>query len=369
MDILKILTLQKNIDVQTNLPDGVLIVGTNSIIQWANDVAHDLFHMENGLLLSKSINDILDNGYDLITNSANTHKALIAKNTLSDEYYEITSREVDGGYVVALRDSTKNYKRISNILEEQEASQKINNDKNCFLVKLANEFNSPIQSIIGFAQGLSDGLGGKVSEKQDKYLNIIKRNSSELLYFFNKLVELSQTEGNLIDDEEKNFDIVSSLDGIIKNNRVNYDDKPISIEFEVGADTKRMVTQKELSFKLMIQNLIETLMREIDLGKVYVSISDADEEFLTARNLPLKTSVLITVSSVNMTVMETELSTLFNPYAVVDSASKKTISRTLALGCVANIAKDLGGVVWAELSPMKGLIFNIVIPRKKSENE
>ena len=369
MDILKILSIQKNIDVQANLPDGILVIDTNGIIQWANDIAHDLFHLENGQLPSKSVNDILDNGYDLVINSANTHKALIAKNTQSDEYYEITSREVEGEYVVALRDSTKNYKRISNILEEQEASQKINSDKNCFLVKLANEFNSPIQSVIGFSQGLLDGLGGKISDKQEKYLNIIKHNSTDLLYFFNKLVELSQTEGNLLNGEVKNFDIVSALENVVKLNEVNYVDKPVKIEFEVGNDTKRIVNQNEIAFRLMMQNLIETLMREIDLGKVNVTISNTDNEFLTARNIPVQESVLITVSSVNMTIMESELSTLFNPYAIVDSTRKKTISRALALGCVSNIAKDLGGVVWAELSPMKGPVFNIVIPREKVNNE
>ena len=79
MDIRKILSIQKNVDIQSSLPDGALFVGTNAIIQWANDIAHDLFRLDEGLLISKSVNDILENGYDLIINSANTHKALIAK--------------------------------------------------------------------------------------------------------------------------------------------------------------------------------------------------------------------------------------------------------------------------------------------------
>ena len=369
MDIRKILSIQKNLDVQTNLPDGVIFVGTSGIIQWANDIAHDLFRLEEGLLLSKSVNDILENGYDLITNSANTHKALIAKYTQGDEYFEITSREIEGGYVVAMRDSTQNYKRISNILEEQESTQKVNNDKNCFLVKLANEFNSPIQSIIGFAQGILDGLGGEISDKQSKYINIIKKNSSELLYFFTKLVELSQSEGSLITDDAKYFDIVSILDNVVKTNKHLYTEKPINIEFEVSNNLKKTVYQKEQYFRLMMHNLIETLMREIDMGKVYVNISDADEEFLTARNIPVESPILITVSSNNITVLETELSTIFNPYAVVDSANKRTISRALALGTVFNIAKELGGVIWAEILPMKGLVFNIVIPRENTKNE
>ena len=369
MDIRKILSIQKNIDVNTNLPDGIVFVGTNGLIQWANDVAHDLFRLENNQLLSKSINDILENGYDLIVNSANTHKALIAKYTQGDEYYEITSREIDGGHVVALRDSTQNYKRISNILEEQESSQKINSDKNVFLVKLANEFNSPIQSIIGFAQGLLDGLGGDVSEKQTKYVNIIKKNSSELLYFFNKLVELSQSEGNLLDKDEKFFDVVTLLDSLVKANKHLYNEKAINIHFEVENDLKKMVYQREVAFKLMMQNLIETVMREIDMGNVYVTLSDANEDFLSARNLPVASSLLITVSSNSIAMLETDLPTLFNPYATIERGNKRTISRALALGTVANIAKELDGVIWAENVPMKGLVFNIVIPREKASNE
>lgn len=369
MDIRKILSAQKNFELQDSLPDGVFLVGFNGLIQWVNDVAHDLFHVEEGQLFAKNINDVLENGYDLIKNSSNTHKALIAKNTKGDEYFEITSREIEDGYIVALRDSTKNYKRISGILEEQKASQKINNDKNCFLVKLANEFNSPIQSVIGFSQGLLDGLGGSITDRQAKYVNIIKKNSVDLLYFFNKLVELSQSEGDLLEGEEKYFDIVSTIDGVIKSIKSIYGDKPVDIDFTYASDIKRTFVQNENIFKIMINNLIEALIREIDLGKIYVTLNDASEDFLSARNIPVSKSLLLTVSSVNMVVLESELVTLFNPYAIIDSSSKRTISRALTLGVVANIAKDLGGVVWAEISPMKDLVFNLVIPREKVKDE
>ena len=367
MDIRKILSAQKNFDIQSNLPDGVLVTDEDGLVRWVNDVADTI--LKDKQIVSKSIDDILENGSNLIINSANTHKALIAKSTAGEEYFEITSRETEDGYVTALRDSTQNYKRISGILKEQESSQKINNDKNAFLVKLANEFNSPIQSIIGFAQGMIDGLGGDISEKQLKYINIIKKNSSELLYFFNKLVELSQSEGGLISKDKKYFDIVSVLDLIVKSNKHYYADKAVNINFEPDKDVKKTVYQYEIAFKLMMQDIIETFMREIELGKVLVTLNNAEEDFLASRNLPTESSLLITVSSNNFTVLETELPTLLNPYAVVETANKRTIARTLALGAASNIAKDLDGVMWAEILPMKGLVFNVVIPREKKSNE
>jgi signal transduction histidine kinase len=369
MDIRKILSIQKNMNIEANLPDGMMFVGNNTVIQWANDIAHDLFRVEEGLLATQSINDLLENGYDLIVNSANTHKALIAKSTQNDEYFEITARETEEGHLVALRDSTQNYKRISSILEEQENSQKVNYDKNVFLSKLANEFCAPIQSVIGFSQGILDGLGGDISEKQTKYMNIIKKNSTELLYFFTKLVELSKAEGKLIETEEKNFDIVSALDTIIKSNKNIYADKPINVTLETDNNLKRTICQKEALFKIVINNILESVLRDIDLGEISVTAADADEEFLTSRNIPISQSVLITISSNSVVIFETELATLFNPYAVVDSSNKRTISRAIALGTASDIIKQLGGVVWAEILPMKGLVFNIVIPRENTHNE
>ena len=54
----------------------------------------------------------------------------------------------------------------------------VSEDKNLFLIKLANDFKSPLQSIVGFSQAIADGLGGEISEQQDKYIRIIKKNSS-----------------------------------------------------------------------------------------------------------------------------------------------------------------------------------------------
>ncbi|MCD8377422.1 MAG: hypothetical protein LUB59_01390, partial [Candidatus Gastranaerophilales bacterium] len=122
MDIKKILSIQKNIDISSNFPDGVIVTGTNALIQWANDTAYELFKPGEESLISKSINEILENGYDLAANSANTRKALIAKSTQGEEYFELTAREIEDGYIISLRDATQNYKRISNILEEQETS-------------------------------------------------------------------------------------------------------------------------------------------------------------------------------------------------------------------------------------------------------
>ncbi len=368
MDIRKILSKQKTFDIASNLPDSIIYVTNSGLIEWGNDVACEVFEVskQEGFV-NITVNDILENGFELVKSAEATKKALIAKSTIKEEYYEITTRPVENGFIVALRDSTQNYKRISGILAEKENTHHVAKDKNEFLVKLANKFNPPLQSVIGFSQGLIDGLGGSVTEKQDKYLNIIKNNSSELAYFFNKLVELSQSEGDMFEVDKKYFDVVSLIEQTIKFITANYVSKSLNINFVVEKDLKRMIFQNEPVVKVIMQNLIESVVREMEIGTISIDLSDTSDEYLNARNLPTVPSILLSISSLNLQITDSELPILFNPYATIDTLNRNSITRALALGTVKNLAKSLGGEVWVENVPMQGPVFNLVIPREHYE--
>lgn len=368
MDIRKILPKQKTFDITANLPDSVIYVTSTGLVEWGNDLACEMFEVskQEGFV-NITINDLLENGFELVSGAQKNRKALIAKSTIREEYFEITSRQVDGGFVVILRDSTQNYKRISGILAEKENSHNVTKDKNDFLIKLANKFNPPLQSVIGFSQGLIDGLGGEISDKQEKYLNIIKNNSSELAYFFNKLIELSQSESDCFEQDVKYFDMVGLIEQIIKLVQDNYEVKSLNITFDVDKDLKRMIYQDEPVFKVIIKNLVESVVREMEIGNILVKLTDTSQEFLESRNISNIPSVLLTISSINLQIVDNELPILFNPYATIDSLNRNTITRALALGTVKNLAKSIGGAVWVENVPMQGPVFNLVIPREYHE--
>ena len=190
MGIKNFLSKTRVIDIQSCLPDGVILVTTEGTIQWNNDVAMTLFPQVVSLI-NTNVDEYLDDGLNIIIAAADTSKPVVAKVVGSEEYIELTAKAIEGAYVVSMRDATQKYKTVNTIIEGHENSKKINNDKNAFLIKLSNDLKSPLPSIIGFSQAIIDGLGGSVSEKQEKYLKIINKNSSDLLYFFNKLLELS----------------------------------------------------------------------------------------------------------------------------------------------------------------------------------
>lgn len=368
MGLKNFLSKTRVIDIQSCLPDGIVLITTEGTIQWNNDVAMTLFPQVVSLI-NTNIDEYLVDGLNIIIASANTAKPVVAKTVGSEEYMELTAKAIEGAYVVSLRDATQKYKTVNTIIEGHENSKKINNDKNTFLIKLSNDLKSPLHSIVGFSQAIIDGLGGKVSEKQEKYLKIINKNSSDLLYFFNKLLELSQTESDAFEKDIKFFDIANTINSVIRTSEQLYSEKKLEMSLTVEENVKKTIYSDEKAFKLMFQTLMETLIRATDLGTIEVNLATADEEFLTTHNLTDCSGIVVTIMSSSNGILESEIPTLFDPYAVVDKSNKRSILRAIALASVRNLMNYLHGIVWAETVPLKGTAFKIILPFEKEVNE
>ena len=168
----------------------------------------------------------------------------------------------------------------------------------------------------------------------------------------------------MFDSDIKYFDFVNIVEQTIKSLQDNYEEKSLNINLVVNKDFKRRIYQDEILVKIILQNLIETVFREMEIGTVSISVADATEDFLNSRNISNVPSVIFSISSLNMQITDNELQFLFNPYAIIDTLSRANITRALALGTAKNVAKSIGGVAWVENVPMQGPVFNVVIPKE-----
>lgn len=365
------LSKAKDIDILASIPDGVMLTGSDGKVEWTNEVTPALLKVNKSELGRLNVNEIIESGLDLIKQSAENTKSVVGrlKNTLGrDTYVEILAKAVEGYFVATLRDVTQNYKTVTNILVEHESSKKINKDKNAFLVKLSNELKSPIHSIIGFSQAMVDGLGGEMSEKQEKYIKIINKNSNELLYFMDKILELSKAESGLFDYDFQIFDITNTVQSVLKNYEPNIKTKNLNLTIESDELVKKTVFSDEDAFKVVLQNVIETSISATDIGSITIKLQHPELDFVAAQGVELdetsseQSFLLLTVTDTGAGISEGDLGTIFEPYAQLDKANKKNIVRSIALATAKNLVKYLRGTIWMESEPMQGTQYNIIIP-------
>lgn len=365
------LSKAKDVDILSSLPDGVLLTDSGGKIEWTNEISANLLKMPKDDIFRLNINGIIDGGLDLIKQAAEINKSVVgrAKNSEGKDFYlEITAKVTDECFVVSLRDVTQNYRTVTSILVEHESSKKINKDKNAFLVKLSNEIKSPINSIVGFSQAMIDGLGGEMSDKQEKYIKIINKNSNEVLYLIDKILELSKTESNLYEYDFQIFDAVNAIQNVLKNYETVIKDKNLILNLDAESIVKRTIFSEETIFKTIFQNILETSLNSTDIGSINIKVHHPDLEFVSQQDIEVsqsateKSYLMLTVSDTGAGIAENDLSVIFEPYTQLDKPNKKNIVKSIALACVKNLVKYLKGAVWIESESMQGTTYNVIIP-------
>lgn len=365
MDIKKILFKTNDIDVEKALPDAVVFCNKDGKIQWVNEKSAEVFETSKMHLLTSNIADFIENAQNLIINAVSSDKSIITKFIGKEIYFDMTAKEIEDGFVLDFRDS-KEQQRYAQIPAEQNISPS-GNDKNIFLLKLANDFKSPLQSIVGFSQAMADGLGGSMTEQQEKYIRIIKKNSSELMFFVNKLMELTQTEVETSKTDLKIFDIINTINSIVHFNEQLYKDKDIRWSINIEEGLRNTVISNEEIIKTILQNILEVILKSVEMGEIALSLSTPDEEFIKSKNLFGANFVMISISSSSLLLSENDLECMFDPYKIVDSPNRKNLLRSMSLACVQNLIKSLNGIVWVESKILKNTSFNIILPQGKNE--
>ncbi len=368
-------------DLLTKLPDNVALLNNQGSFLWCNDVAQKTLSKLKENFSEGYIDNVFDNAMDLIVKIAESGLTKVIKAKTPDEkdmFFEFTARKTEEGYLVCFRDNTQSYKTLTSIFVEHESLRKTNKDKNNFLVKLSGDFRNPLQSIVGFSQDFLGGIGGELNEKQAKYVNIINKNSTDVLYLIDKILELSKAESNLFEKKLGYFDAINILNNVIKNNEKDAQAKNIQINVEVAKDVKRTIYSDEAMLKIVLENIIESAIKFTDIGSINIEVSHPDLElvsekgFLPVENAKEKSYIMFKIDDQSLGISDIELENLFEPYAQLDNPNKNNVFRSIAFATIKNIIRIMKGNVWVEPEAMHGTTYCVIIPAEKvmqSENE
>ncbi len=356
-------------NVLKNLPDAVMIVEHDGRISWLNEKATTVFESGKKLIKSCNFDDLVDNGREKIEKSIATRTPIIAgafTPNAKEFFIELNAKPYHNSFIVTIRDITA----MTNVLSNAEQTSQFNKEKNAMLVKLANEIKSPINSIAGFSQALLDGLGGEITEKQDKYVRIINKNSVDLLHFMDKLIEFSYAESTLYEYDFQIFDVVNAIQNVIRNNDLITSSKGLTINFDFEQLAKRAIYSDEKTLKTILQNLFDISIKLTETGSISFKITYPEESILKElrifENVNPASLIHISITDTGIGLQETEMEGLFEPYTQLDKSNKKNIVRSITLGTANILARRLKGIVWAESEVMKGTTFNLIIPINKN---
>lgn len=353
------------------LPDGLIVTDLQGKILFANTHAKSLMKIEEDYNLA----DVLDINFAMIEEliKDNLQSIFKVEKDNGDIYVELSAAKIeeDEKFVITARNVTQTHKFMKKMLVEKESSKKVNRDKNAFIVKMSNDLKSPLHSIEGFSGALLEGLGGELNEKQDKYLNIINKNSKELLFLVDKIIEYSKIEAGLYEWDFKHLDIVNLLQNTVRPYTEELEKKNISLKINVENLTKRNCFADESALKLIFNNILDIADKSTYLGNITIELSHPELEFVEYQEIECpqsateKSFIHCKITDTGSGMSDSEIENIFDPYFQLDATNKKNMPKSLSLAITKALINNLKGKIWLESNSMQGTTYSFIIPNER----
>lgn len=366
-------------NILDNLPDAIFALNYERRFVFCNKAMENLIGYTSKELKDMHIAEICTQGSEAIYDAMLKDR----KNTIDvktkkgkELILEITAFDVEDKQqvMVCARDVTETHTIISNVIAEYKANQEKIEKQNAFIADVAQEFDKPMNSVIGFSQALLEGVAGELNEKQDKYINIIAKNAITLNNIINAVVDIAKLDANKMPVEKKLFDITSVINFVSQAFKPYFDKKNIEFKIKFNELEKRQVFSDENQLRKVLSILIDNACKFTAVGEVEVTVSNPDLTyarlqglFVGVKEIP-SSYVMFKIRDTGSGIKEEDLNLIFDEYSIVEK-TRKTISEQTGTGLnlpiVKKIIDNLGGIIWVESALGQGSSFNFIVPVKQ----
>lgn len=235
--------------------------------------------------------------------------------------------------------------------EANEELKSLDRMKDEFLSNVSHEFKTPLTSIQGYSQLISDGTLGDINEQQQKAVSTVIRNSERLRRLVDSLLYLSRAQAGKI---RYSFDRVQIADVI---------DNSIQ-DVELQAKSKNITIKKDLPDEMPLFNADRDKLMD-----VLINLTDNAVKFtpdggtITISSYVEEKSLHISVKDTGIGIPKDKIPNLFQRFYQVDASGKRKYGGTgLGLYICKKIVEDHGGNIWVESTEGEGSTFHIQFP-------
>lgn len=220
--------------------------------------------------------------------------------------------------------------RTRELVAAKEAAESASVTKSTFLANMSHEIRTPLGAIIGFSDliGRADASRAEIGT----YLDVVKRNSAQLLRIIDDILDLSKVEAGRMDIEQIRFslpDVISDMASILglraRENGIRLHFLPeTKIPVHVIADPTRL--------RQIILNVVGNAIKFTEKGEVRMAIS------LTGSKLRF------IVKDSGRGISDEQAQKLFQPFTQADAATNRKYGGTgLGLALTKGLCQAMGG--------------------------
>ena len=225
---------------------------------------------------------------------------------------------------------------------------------NLFIANAVHEIRTPVQTIIGTLDLLSDT---NLDSEQSEYVHQIRAGADLLLSFVNDFLDFSKLKSQRMTIENVPFDIRSLTEEVVHLIGIEAFLKNIEIVTDIDYFIPSLVMGDPTRIRQVLINLLKNAIKFTAQGYIHIELTGKDENTL-----------LFEITDSGIGIPESKQKKLFNNYFQAEnSISRKYGGTGLGLAIARSLVEKMKGNIGVRPNPYGGSIFWFTVPLVKSD--
>jgi PAS domain S-box-containing protein len=225
--------------------------------------------------------------------------------------------------------------------------------KDEFVALVSHELRTPLTSIRGYLELIREGKGGKVTKKQERFLEVMNRNSERLLRLVSDLLFVAQAESGNVALELEQLDLADVAKETVDATRPLAETKAIALNLE--SDDELQVVADRARLVQLLDNLLSNAVKFTPAGgRVDVTVSAENGH------------AVLEVADSGIGVPQSEQDRLFDRFFRASTATRQAVPGTgLGLAIAKAIVDAHDGRIEVESDEGSGSTFRVQLPVRR----
>ena len=335
--------------IVSGLPVALFIVDASYRIVEFNQAAEEISGWSRDEVLGRNCADILASSlcrdHCPLLESLQSGKTCIGREAL------IVTKDQESIPIIfsssALTDEKGNMVHGIEVFRDASVVKKLEEQKKNIISLFTHDLKSPVAIAGGFVERLLKEKAGPLTEKQQNYLETIRREISRLEEYILSFLEISRIEAGQIELQLESLDIGTLLSDIVDDFRLQASKKDILLQRELPEELPSLRADS-LQIARVFSNLLDNAIKYSEGGKVVQVRVTVDYSSLT-----------VEIRDQGRGIAADQLNHIFDSFYRVPGEAKKTAGTGLGLAAVKAIVEAHGGTTRVRSEPGRGSSFFI----------
>ncbi len=251
--------------------------------------------------------------------------------------------------------------------EQKEKAEAANRAKSRFLANMSHDIRTPLTAIKSMVELLLDDTKLHVDLRDD--METIQKSTEVLLSILNSILDLSRIEAGRLSIEEKNFEIHTLIERIVRLFTVSAKAKGIDFSYSIDSDVPFRVRGDSLRIEQVLLNLIGNALKFTEKG--WISLEVKRDRELPLRPAPGETvPITFYVRDTGIGIPRDKASVIFESFSQADSSITRSYGGSgLGLTISRELVTLMKGTLSFTSTPGEGSLFFFTLPLKTAAEE